>query len=136
MLFIDDNPQNLEEAKFYNPGIQVAAPDILDSLLSQPRLKGKDDTKLSRLKQYQVLQKKVGDREQTAGSNEDFLRQCNIRVEIRTDCEAVFDRLLEMIQRTNQLNFTKQRLGAEQLRKILADSSYECAYGLRLRRLR
>ncbi len=127
-LFVDDNPQNLEEAKFYSPGLQVAGPESLAELLERPSAKGKDDRQLSRLAQYQLLEKKAGDRQQFASSNEDFLRQCQIRVEIRHDCQAVFDRLLEMIGRTNQLNFTKTRLEADALRHLIGDPAFECGY--------
>ena len=106
VLFIDDNPQNLEEAKFFNPGLQTATPEVLGELLSWPACQGKPDPGLSRLKQYRQLEQKVIDQQQfTTGSNEDFLRQCQIRVRIEHDCSAQFDRLLEMIQRTNQLEF-------------------------------
>ncbi|HEX4147112.1 MAG TPA: hypothetical protein VHY91_26685 [Pirellulales bacterium] len=129
VLFIDDNPQNLEEAKFFNPGLQVAGPEVLAQLLDWPQAKGKADASLSRWRQYRQLEQKVIDQTQfSADSNEDFLRQCNIRVTIRRDCDAQFDRLLEMIQRTNQLNFTKQRLDADSLRAALADPALECAY--------
>jgi FkbH-like protein len=128
ILFVDDNPQNLEEAKFYNPGLQVAAPDELANLLERPTLDGKNDAQLSRLNQYRLLQKKVGDRQQFESNNEEFLRQCQIRVEVCHDCQAVLDRLMEMIERTNQLNFTKKRLAAHQLRELLDDGAFECAY--------
>src|SRR5262249_22321881 len=32
VLFIDDNPQNLEEARYYNPGIRTAGPAVLAEL--------------------------------------------------------------------------------------------------------
>ncbi|HTU27014.1 MAG TPA: hypothetical protein VMF30_16525 [Pirellulales bacterium] len=129
VLFIDDNPQNLEEAKFFNPGLQVAGPEVLPELLSWPATQGKDDSQLSRWRQYRQLEQKVIDQaEFTAGSNEDFLRQCDVRVTIHRDCQAQFGRLLEMIQRTNQLNFTKQRLEADSLRAVLADTALDCAY--------
>ena len=129
VLLIDDNPQNLEEAKFFNPGLQVATPDVLTELLTWPGTKGKADAALSCWQQYRQLEQKVIDQQQFhAGSNEDFLRQCDIRVRIERDCAAQFDRLLEMIQRTNQLNFTKQRLEADSLRAALADP----ALGMRL----
>src|SRR5262249_29581649 len=81
-LFVADNPQNLEEAKFYNPGIQVASPAELKDLWGQAAAQGKDDAALSRLKQYQLLEKKVVDRQQFASGNEAFLRQCDIRVDV------------------------------------------------------
>ncbi len=121
VLFIDDNPQNLEEAKFFNPGLQVAHPDVLPELLGWPALKGKDDGGLSRWHQYRQLEQKVIDQgEFTAGSNEDFLRQCDIRIRLEHDCASRFDRLLEMIERTNQLNFTK--LAARKRRQPAGDA--------------
>ena len=101
---------------------------MLQDLLSQPAVQGKADTELVRLKQYQLLQKKVGDRQQFTSSNEEFLRQCEITVDVRRDCQLAFDRLLEMIQRTNQLNYTKQHLAADQLRTLIDDPAVDCGY--------
>src|SRR5262249_8924578 len=39
-----------------------------------------------------------------------------------------FDRLYEMIGRTNQLNFTKQRLEREGLRGLISDPQRRCGY--------
>jgi len=111
VLFLDDNPSNLEEAKFFNPGIMTADPaDVLENLLDHPGLAGKPDPDLTRLKQYQFLQRKVEDRGATALSNEEFLRASNIRIVINNDIEPDFDRVVELINRTNQLNYTKIRL--------------------------
>ena len=50
ILFIDDNVSNLEEARFYNPGIMLAQPgEIIPHLLDHPRLTGKADPDLKRL---------------------------------------------------------------------------------------
>ena len=111
VLFLDDNPSNLEEAKFFNPGIMTANPaDVLESLLDHPNLAGKPDPELTRLKQYQFLQRKVEERGATTLSNEEFLRASNIRIVINNDIEPDFDRVVELINRTNQLNYTKIRL--------------------------
>lgn len=111
VLFIDDNPMNLEEVKHFNPGIMACHPnDVLDGLLDHPNLAGKPDPELTRLKQYQFLQRKVDERSTSALSNEEFLRLSNIRVEIDYDVEANFDRVVELINRTNQLNYTKNRM--------------------------
>jgi FkbH-like protein len=110
-LFIDDNPSNLEEVKFFNPGIMTArAADILDALLDHPHCAGKPDPELTRLKQYQFLQRKVVERGASALSNEEFLRASNIRVRIDYNVDANLDRVLELINRTNQLNYTKSRV--------------------------
>lgn len=115
VLFIDDNHLNREEVKHYCPGIMVADPlDILPSLLSIPQLKGKDDSKLSRLKQYKNLEKKSVERRESKLENEEFLRECGIRVDIKYDVDKEFDRIVELANRTNQLNFTKIRLETPQ----------------------
>jgi len=111
VLFLDDNPSNLEEVKFFNPGIMAAHPaDALDGLLDHPNCVGKPDPKLTRLKQYRFLQTKAEERAATDLSNEEFLRASNIRVTVDYDVEANFDRVVELINRTNQLNYTKKRL--------------------------
>ncbi|WP_321501902.1 HAD-IIIC family phosphatase [Breoghania sp.] len=110
-LFIDDNPANLAEAKFFNEGLQTGLPqEVLPGLLNLPGLVGKDDTSLSRLNHYKLIEKKIGARAGHEAGNEDFLRSCNIRISFDHDIEANLDRVLELIERTNQLNFTKVRL--------------------------
>ena len=111
VLFIDDNALNLQEAKHFSPGLMVADPiDILDDLLAQPEVAGKDDAALTRLNQYKNLEKKSLDRSKSTASNAEFLRDCDIRVEIDYEIEKEFDRVVELANRTNQLNFTKIRL--------------------------
>ena len=61
VLFIDDNLGNLGEARFYNPGIMLARPGEIPRLLEHPRLAGKPDLELKRLRQYRVLQRKFAD---------------------------------------------------------------------------
>ncbi len=114
VLLIDDNHLNLEEAKFFSPGLQIASESIIPSLLSDPRFRGKDDHGLTRLNQYKVLEARKADerrvRQSAGGDNIDFLRSSDIRVRIETDVEAHLDRAIELINRTNQLNFVKRRL--------------------------
>ncbi len=111
VVFLDDNHLNLEEVKYLNPGIMAidATAFRLVDLLDLPQLKGKDDRDHSRLEQYKVMQTKQVLQAETGLSNIDFLRQSGIRVKIITDIENHMDRVLEMLNRTNQLNYTKVR---------------------------
>ena len=113
VLFIDDNPHNLAEAQHFVAGIQVAGPEILPGLLDHPLLRGKDDTALTRLDQYRLLQRRQSEAA-AAGDATDFLRASNISVEIDFDLMQHADRAIELINRTNQLNFCKQRLPENQ----------------------
>ena len=77
-LFIDDNISNIEEVKFYNPGISAELPNILDdNILNFKAFFGKVDTIHSRLNQYKALEKRTK-AETKYSSNEIFLRASHI----------------------------------------------------------
>lgn len=113
VLFIDDNPMNRAEAAALVPGIQIADPTLLPRLLDDPRFKGKDDRELTRLHQYQLLEERHRAQVAAGSDTEEFLRASNIRVSIEIDVAAHIDRAIELINRTNQLNFTKRRLSED-----------------------
>lgn len=113
VLFIDDNPSNLEEVRHFNPQVQVAGVDLIPRLLDDPLFVGKSDPELSRLQQYKALERRKADEVGSAGGVETFLRQSGIRVRILYDFENHLDRIVELINRTNQLNFTKRRLAED-----------------------
>jgi FkbH-like protein len=113
ILFIDDNPMNLNEAAHYAPGVQIAAETIIPDILTNPLFKGKDDSGLTRLAQYKLLERRKQDEGaavSATGNQLAFLRSSNIRVQFDYDLEANIDRVVELINRTNQLNFIKSRL--------------------------
>jgi FkbH-like protein len=109
IMFIDDNAMNLNEAEFYVPGLKTADPAILDSLLTDPRFTGKPDPDHARLARYKILETKHRDQSSTSGDNEQFLRNSNIRVSLHSNIEDEFPRIHDLVNRTNQLNFTKNR---------------------------
>lgn len=120
VLFLDDNHMNLEEAVFFNEGLMcVDANQPLVGLLEKAELAGKDDRGHSRLKQYKMLEAKQVEQASGALDNMQFLRQSQIRVEIVTDLAPHMDRVLELINRTNQLNFTKKRVETPEARAEL-----------------
>lgn len=125
VMFIDDNHLNRAEAARMVPGLQVEDEHFIARLLDDPRFKGKDDSSLSRLAQYKLLERRKQDevRASAGGSNEEFLRGCDIRVHIDYDVLGNLDRAVELVNRTNQLNFTKRRLpeDPEQARAALKE---------------
>lgn len=127
VLFLDDNPSNLEEAKFFSPGLMTALPDEIPVLLEAAQACEKKDTKHKRLQQYRILEEKYVQREKYS-SNEDFLYSSNIHVEFGNDCEKHLNRIYDLIWRSNQLNFTKVRSSKEELLKLFRDTMVECGY--------
>lgn len=109
VMFIDDHAMNLHEALHYNPGLQLAMPNILPTLLDDPRCRGKADTALERLARYKVLEQKQTAQAAAGGDNTEFLRGSQIRISLHYDVLEQFPRIHELVNRSNQLNFTKRR---------------------------
>jgi FkbH-like protein len=110
VLFVDDNASNRAEAAAHVPGLQISGEEIIAGLLANEFMQGKPDPELSRLKQYQLLQRRKADEKSAGSDNKAFLRASHIQVIVDPDVEANLDRAIELINRTNQLNFTKLRL--------------------------
>lgn len=133
VVFVDDNPSNLAEVAHFNAGISVYDArqqdfdEFLVSLLQ--RLEG---TKKSRVEEYRILEKKRSDRLGMKGSNEEFLGTCNVRVCMvrRTDNLPWATRIEELINRTNQLNFTKSRVPAGSIAEYVIDVAVNETYSV------
>ncbi len=116
ILLIDDNPMNLNEARHFVPELQVESDAFIPGLLEDPRLRGKNDAKLTRLAQYKTLERRHAEEVQAvkqSGSNHEFLRSSGITVQLEYDLDDKIDRVVEMINRTNQMNFVKRRLSED-----------------------
>ena len=55
-----------------------------------------------------------------------FLRDCKMTMHIRTPEENEYERCYELLQRTNQLNISAQRLSESELLSILSSPDYDC----------
>lgn len=123
VLFIDDNHLNLLEAKQMCPAILCATPEIIPEMVEYFRKKAQNLPKNEgRLLQYKTLEKKQKFRAKV-GNNEDFLNSCNIQVSVNNECKQHIQRIVELISRTNQLNFTKKRITEKELELLLEDTS-------------
>jgi FkbH-like protein len=134
VLFIDDNPSNRAEVEALVSGIQTADDLFIAQILKNPLFAGREDFGLARLAQYKLLEEKKRDEKTSGADNEEFLRSSDVRVCIERDIEVHIDRAIELINRTNQLNFTKKRLpgspddARRQLRRLMA--YFDCQAGL------
>lgn len=119
-LFLDDNIVNLNEAKFYEPNLNVAEPHIISDLVAYFSVQPKKDLNHIRLDNYKVLETKRKAQAE-ASDNLAFLFESGTHVELYNDCESEFERIFELVQRTNQLNYTKKRSSREELLAIIHD---------------
>ncbi len=126
VLFLDDNHLNLEEAKYYNSALHTEDPKIIPELLDHKAFKGKDDTKHTRLKQYKVLESKFKS-SLNYEDNNSFLRDSNITIEKIEGSKLLneVDRIIELLERTNQLNYTKIRSNSDEISSLLNDKNYK-----------
>jgi hypothetical protein len=90
--------------------------------MDSPFLQGAPDSELTRLRQYRLLAEKQNLKQTEGGSDERFLRASEIRIEIDFAVEENIERIVELISRSNQLNYTKRRIETEEARRrLLAD---------------
>lgn len=127
VLFLDDNPSNLGEAAHFCPELMTGGPELIAGLISDAVAAQKKDPAHKRLKQYRVLEEKHNAKAEFS-SNEEFLYQSNIRVDIADDCVNQLERIHDLIIRSNQLNFTKIRSTPEELREFLTDETVTSGY--------
>ena len=126
-LFIDDNPRNLEQAKYYEEKLMTAGPDIIPYLLAYLKRKKPTDMQHSRLEQYKLLERKVQAKRES-NSDSQFLYDSEIVISINDDCVPELGRIHELIARSNQLNYTKQRDSKEYLERLINSDWTDCAY--------
>ena len=107
VIFIDDNSSNIGEVKFYSPDIMTATVEQIPKMMEELYLVNDYDFEHTRLKQYKILETKALAQKEI--SNEEFLRESDIRICFKNDCLENIDRIKKLISRTNQLNFTKFR---------------------------
>lgn len=124
VLFLDDNHLNLEEVSFYNKGIHVKLPDFINKISKHPAFKGKNDFEHSRLKQYKVLEKKSKEAK-SFSNNDEFLKYSQIKIKFTDIVSEDIDRIHELVERTNQLNFTKLRSSKEELKLLLTQENIQ-----------
>lgn len=127
VLFIDDNETNLHEVQSICEGIMISNVEIIPELCKYFDEIEKKDTLNKRLNQYKILEKKK-DFKATIGSNEEFLKQCNIQVEFYEDCLSETERISDLILRSNQLNFTKIRSNITELENTIKDKGVQSGY--------
>lgn len=127
VLFLDDNPSNLGEAKHYLPDIQTGGPECIGDLVEQVAGMEKKDLKHKRLNQYKILEEK-DTASKSYASSEDFLYDSHIQVVVHHDCLAQIQRIHELLMRSNQLNYTKNRVDIEELEAVMKNPDYDCGY--------
>jgi FkbH-like protein len=120
LLFVDDSEFELQQVKASCFGVRILdAKDYLSILEMKECHVPVTTESINRRRMYQVER----DRQETATSFKDdyksFLMYCNIRLTIAPLTPENLERVHELTQRTNQMNFSGNRYDRDVLRKIL-----------------
>lgn len=123
ILFVDDSDIELSEALYYIPNLQVLNVKniaMLNKYLNDNILL--TDEAKNRNKIYKILDQRKKTEEQM--SKEEFLKYCNIKISIDIATEEDFNRINELLSRTNQMNLNNKILTVDELNKINKNIEY------------
>ena len=115
ILFIDDSEIELAEAIYYIPQLQILNAKNINYLTEYINdiTIITEETK-NRNKIYRILEQRKKKEEQM--SKEEFLKYCNIQINIKIAEEEEFYRIQELLSRTNQMNLNNKILTIEELK--------------------
>jgi FkbH-like protein len=124
VLFVDDNGLNLREVQHAIPEIRTLDITAEDADAQLAGLLALQTGGRSRIDDYRMMERRKRDRAAEAGlSNEDFLRSCGIEAcapHMMDNLDFV-DRIAELINRSNQLNYTGSRVDRDALAADIMD---------------
>lgn len=121
LVFMDDQPFEREEVKSVVPGITVLDSLEYTSLLDRHEFQVTvTPESAERRKMYQQQALRMEFQGAFDGDYLRFLRECDIVLTIKSLEPENFDRVYELAQRTNQMNFSGNRYSREELTAILA----------------
>ncbi|MGH3992382.1 MAG: HAD-IIIC family phosphatase, partial [Pseudonocardiaceae bacterium] len=126
VAFIDDSPFERAEVMGSNPKVRVYRHDECGALLERSDFTTSKTAETGKRRQFyqnQALRRRA--RESFSGEYADFLRSCGIVLDITHARESNLDRVHELIQRTNQMNFSGSKYSRTEVERICGDADYE-----------
>jgi FkbH-like protein len=126
VAFIDDNPFELAEVSNALPQVICVDTNALQQLAANPQFQG-SVTQESRQRRRYYQQQIAREIDQTEFAEDylGFLKSCQIVLEIAPYENADEERVAELVQRTNQLNFSGRKYSRADLQKIIADPALD-----------
>jgi len=124
---IDDSRFEREEVSSQLPCVRAYEEDNLTDLLSLPELSLPitEESAHRRLSYIQEMSRKQI-KDEFMGDNVEFVRNCGIQINIsHIENQTQFERSLELIKRTNQLNLSAHRYTEDEFKTLLSDGGAE-----------
>jgi FkbH-like protein len=126
LIFVDDSRFEREEVRAACPDVMTLDASNCPSILERPDcdLPITDDSR-NRRRMYRVQLVRDGAHQGYGGDYIAFLRNCNFGVTIAPLTELNLERVHELTQRTNQMNFSGNRYSRSQLHSICNNSELD-----------
>lgn len=119
LMLVDDSEFELAQVQAGCPGVQVLHADRYREIAELPQAKVPvTEESTSRRKMYQQDAVRSGAADSFAGDYLGFLRDCRIELRIEPISPANLERVHELTQRTNQMNFSGNRYERKLLEEI------------------
>ncbi len=126
LAFVDDSPYERAEVAYMLPQVLVLSPDEIHAALESSAFKPNHLTKEgeNRAEMYRAEEQRLAAEERFSGSRTDFLLWCQMRLWIAPATQDDLDRIVELTERTHQLNSTGRRYLVDELRERLNDNRW------------
>jgi FkbH-like protein len=122
LAFIDDSKFEREEVKAACPEVRTLAAEEYDTLLTREEFEVPvTEESKQRRKFYQVEIDRQALVQSFSKDYMGFLRHCQIQLQVRPMTEENLERVHELTQRTNQMNFSGNRYDRSVLRNVLSN---------------
>lgn len=126
IAFVDDSEFERSEVSQTLPKVRVYDPLECDSLLEKREFKPEVSSESSgRRKFYQSQQVRQSEQNHFSGNYLEFVRSCEMQVTINFIDSENIDRANELVQRTNQLNFSGNRYDQENLLNFISNETID-----------
>jgi len=120
VLFVDDSPFELEQVRAILQEVRVLEAHEYKNLLSRPECDVPiSEESANRRRLYQVESKRRAVKQSFADDYKSFLKHCDIRMTLSAMTNESLERVHELTQRTNQMNFSGNRYDRSRLAEIL-----------------
>jgi FkbH-like protein len=120
VLFVDDSPFELEQVRAILPEVRVLKAEQYKNLLSMPEFDVPvTEESANRRQMYQVENNRRVIEKSFKQDYKAFLKHCDIRLSLSAMTDENLERVHELTQRTNQMNFSGNRYDRLRLTEIL-----------------
>jgi len=124
--FIDDSPFERDEVASLNPQMRIYDAVLYKTLLERKEFSPPVTTDSHQRREFYRLEEKRGVALSTFdGEYLTFLKECNITLRIYKPKKDNLDRIHELVQRTNQLNFSGNRYKKEEIENLLTNPDFD-----------